>query len=398
MSKVIVHIDLNTFFVRCEEIKDPSLIGKCVAIGHEGRAGIVSTCSYEARRKGVHSGQPMFQAKQNCPELIILHGDYRYYQVMSKSFINYVRRFTDLVETASIDECFCDFTKTLKGVKDPLAFFKKFQNDLFKETKLKCSIGVAPTKFLAKMGSDYKKPMGVTIIGRKDIDNILAPLPIKDMFGVGKKSYPRLQAIGINTIGELKERINNDDTQVKSLMGKFYFTAKDWLNGYGDDEINTEEWDPKSIGHSSTLMHDTDNILDIREMFKKLSKGVSERAIKERKVGQTIQITAKTNEFKSFNKSITIDSPTNDWKIIYETAVRLYEQNFKDLTVRLVGVTLQNLSDPRDISIQMTLFNYEKHEEENETKLIINELNRKLSKPMLMRASEIEKKKKDGNN
>lgn len=393
MSKIIVHIDLNAFFVRCEEIRDPSLEGKCVAIGHEGRAGIVSTCSYEARKFGVHSGQAMFQAKQCCPHLIIKEVDWSYYSMMSKNFINFVRKYTDLVEQASVDECFADFTLALKGNKDPIEFFRKFQKDLYRKTKLFCSIGVAPTKFLAKMGSDYKKPNGLTIIRRKDLETILYPIPIKDMFGVGKKTLPRLETIGIKTIGDMKERMDRDDPQLMSLMGKFYSEAKLWVNGYGSDKVYVDEWDPKSIGRSSTFMHDTDDLDEIKDMFNRLSKEVSESAVKERKVGQTIQIVIKTTEFKSFNKSRTLNAPTNDAKIIYETAVELYTTNFKNNLVRLVGVTLQNLIDPRDVSIQMTLFDYEKHEEENQTKLIINSLNRKLKKPLLMRASEIEKKK-----
>ncbi len=393
MSKIIVHIDLNAFFVRCEEIRDPSLEGKCVAIGHEGRAGIVSTCSYEARKFGVHSGQAMFQAKQCCPHLIIKEVDWSYYSMMSKNFINFVRKYTDLVEQASVDECFADFTLALKGNKDPIEFFRKFQKDLYRKTKLYCSIGVAPTKFLAKMGSDYKKPNGLTIIRRKDLETILYPIPIKDMFGVGKKTLPRLETIGIKTIGDMKERMDRDEPQLMSLMGKFYSEAKLWVNGYGSDKVYVDEWDPKSIGRSSTFMHDTDDLDEIKEMFNRLSKEVSESAVKERKVGQTIQIVIKTTEFKSFNKSRTLNAPTNDAKIIYETAVELYTTNFKNNLVRLVGVTLQNLIDPRDVSIQMTLFDYEKHEEENQTKLIINSLNRKLKKPLLMRASEIEKKK-----
>lgn len=391
MSKVIVHIDLNAFFVRAEEIKDPTLEGKPVVIGHEGRAGIVSTCSYEARKYGVHSGMPTFEAKKLCKNLIIIHGDYRYYSVLSKSFFDFVRKYTKIVEVASIDECFADFTLPLKGVRNPIKYFEKFQQDLYKETKLKCSLGIAPTKFLAKMGSDLKKPMGITVIRRRDLETILYPIAIENMFGIGKKTAPRLKAIGINTIGDLKERMDNNDAQLTSLMGKFNLVLKDWINGYGSDEVTVEPEDLKSIGHSSTFMHDTDEVSEIREMFSILSEKVAERANYERKMGYTIQIVVKTTEFKSFNKSITLESPTNDARVIFENAFMLYEKNFKRLLIRLVGITLQNLINPKDMKIQMSLFDYEKHEEENATRLLINELNRKLKKPLLMRASEIEK-------
>jgi len=395
MGKVIVHIDLNAFFARAEEIKDPSLEGKAVAIGHEGRGGIVSTCSYEARKYGVRSGMPMFKAKELCPHLIIKPVDFHYYGALSREFMRFVKTYTKKVEIASVDECYADFTDVIKKEKDPRAFFIKMQNDLFSKTKLKCSIGVAATKFLAKMGSDYKKPMGLTIIHKKDIPAILYPLPVGDMFGIGKKSAPRLQSIGINTIGDLAARCEVDDPELMAIMGKFYYVIKDWINGKGSDEIDLEPWDPKSIGNSSTFSHDTNSYDEIQYMFENLSKEVATRAQRERKVGSTIQIVVKDTNFVSKNKSITLTSPTNDYKVILKNAMKLYEKYFLDLTVRLVGVTLQNLIDPKDMAIQMSLFDYEKHEEESATKLLINELNRRLEKPMLVRASEVKGKRKE---
>lgn len=399
MSKVIVHIDLNAFFARCEEIKDPSLEGKAVAIGHDGRSGIVSTCSYKAREYGVSSAMPMFKAKQLCPNLIVKPVDYRFYTMMSHRFKNFIKRYTKLVEEASIDECFADFTEVVKGKKNVPEFFKQLQMDLYKETKLKCSIGVAPTKFLAKMGSDYKKPMGLTIIRKSDISKILYPLSVDKMFGIGKKTAPRLKKMGINTIGDLANYLNNNESSLEEF-GKFHSVLKDWLDGKGDDEIIVTPEDPKSIGNSTTLMTDTNNRETIAETFRWLANEVSSRAIKENKLGPTIQIVVKESSFdgvgfKVHNKSTTLNNPTNNADVIFDTAMKLYDKNFSDLTIRLLGVTLQNLIDVKDVAIQMSLFDYEKHEEESATKLLINDLNRKLKKKALMRASEV--KKNDGN-
>ena len=400
MSRVIVHIDLNAFFARCEEIKDPSLENKPVAIGHDGRGGIVSTCSYKAREYGVSSAMPMFKAKELCPNLIIKPVDFRFYGALSDRFMNFIRRYTKLVEEASIDECFADFTDAVKGIKDVPGFFKKLQLDLYKETKLKCSIGVAPTKFLAKMGSDYKKPMGLTIIRKSDISKILYPLSIDKMFGIGKKTAPRLKKMGINTIGDLAVLLNREDANIQEEFGKFFYVIKDWLNGKGSDEIIVTPEDPKSIGNSTTLMEDTNNHDLIATTFRYLSKEVSERAIRENKLGHTIQIVVKESDFidggfKVHNKSITFTNPINSADSIFEIAMNLYDKYFSKLTVRLLGVTLQNLIDAKDIAIQMSLFDYQKHEEESATKLLINEMNRKLKKKALMRASEVEKN--DGN-
>ncbi len=397
MSKVIVHIDLNAFFARCEEIRDSSLENKPVAIGHDGRGGIVSTCSYKAREYGVSSAMPMFKAKQLCPNLIIKPVDFRFYGAMSDRFMKFVSKYTKILEIASIDECYADFTDVIKGIKDVPGFFKQLQYDLYKETKLKCSIGVAPTKFLAKMGSDYKKPMGLTIIRKSDISKILYPLPLEKMYGIGKRTCPRLKEIGIKTIGDLATRCNRDDPRLKDELGKTFYVVKDWLNGLGSDEVIVEKWDPKSIGNSTTLMEDTNNLEMVASTFKWLSKEVSERAIKEDKLGTTIQIVVKESKavdgsmFKVHNKSMTIDNPTNNAETIFNVAMKLYEQNFTNLTIRLLGVTLQNLINQKDMAIQMSLFDYQKHEEESSTKLLINELNRKMKKKVLIRASEVEK-------
>lgn len=394
MGKVIVHIDLNAFFARAEEIRDASLEGKPVAIGHDGRSGIVSTCSYEARKYGVSSGMPMFKAKELCPNLIIKPVDFRYYGGLSLLFFKFVKRYTPLVEIASVDECYADFTEVVKKVSDVPAFFKKMQLDLYQKTKLGCSIGVAATKFLAKMGSDYKKPMGLTFIRKRDIPNILFPLAIEKMYGIGKKTAPRLRSIGINTIGDFASRSEKDDSDLVNILGKFYFVIKDWINGRGSDVVASEPEDAKSIGNSSTFYHDTNDYSEIKYMFEQLTKEVSSRAIRDNKMGTTIQIVVKEANFVVHNKSMTIDTPTNDYKQILDIALKLYEKNFLSLTVRLVGITLQNLIDPRDMAIQISLFDYEKAEEENRTRLLINELNRKLKKDSLMRASEVKPKEK----
>ena len=392
MSKVIVHIDLNAFFVRAEEIRDPSLEGKPVAIGKEGRAGIVSTCSYKAREYGVHSGMPMFQAKQLCPSLIVLPSDFRFYRTLSHIFMAFVRNYTKIVEIASVDECYADFTDVIKGVEDVEGFFRGLQNDLFNKTKLKCSIGVAPTKFLAKMGSDYQKPMGLTIIRKRDIKKILYPLSLDKLFGVGKKTLPKLQALGLKTIGQLANRMEVDDKDVMEIMGKFYFTMKEWLNGKGSDEVITEAWDPKSLGHSTTLPHDSDDFNEIKTIYEQLCKDVAREVKKEKKMGFTVQINIKESNFVNHNKSVTLDRPIDSWELIYKYATNLYEKNFLSYNVRLVGVTLQNLVSKKDVIIQMNLFNQEEIQVD-ETNAVIDKINKKLDKPILMRASDM---KKDG--
>lgn len=377
MSKIILHIDLNAFFVRCEEIKNPSLEGKPVIIGRTGRGGIVSTCSYAARKYGVKSGMPTYKALLKCRDAIVLDDDFSFYKEKSNQFFNFIKTYTTIIEPASIDECFADFSNVLKNEKDPVTYLRNLQAKLFKQTGLRCSIGVAPTKFLAKMASDMKKPNGLVIIRRKDSREKLSPLPIEDFFGIGKKTSPKLKEIGINTIGDLIKKIDDEDVEVKRLLGKFYFVIKDWVNGYGSDEINTEPFDPKSIGHSTTLFSDAVSFEELEKPLKELSKRVSEDAKRKDKKGKSVQLVLKDNNFKVINRSRKLQSLTNDDETIFKVALDLLHENYDGRPTRLIGVTLQQLQNPKEVPIQMSIFDdYETVKEENKTRLLIAELNR----------------------
>lgn len=386
-----MHVDLNAFFATAETLRDPSLVGKPLIVAGVGRRGVVSTASYEARKFGIHSGMPTYQALELCRDVIVRPGDFAYYEMLSRSFFAYVRSFSPFVEEASIDECYVDMTKPMAHLEDPASYLKGFQDGLLKQIGLPCSIGIAPTKFLAKMASDMKKPLGITILRRRDLPNRLYPLPIESFFGIGKKTAPRLRELGINTIGDLHQRTETDDPALKDTMGKFYFAIKEWVNGFGDDSIDLLPFDPKSIGHSETFERDTADYEEIRSKIAQLSKEVAMGAKEQGKRGSTVQLVIKDTFFKSHDKSVSFHDPTDKEEDIYERAIGLYEKSFLGLEIRLVGVTLQNLINPTQETIQMSLWNYEEYEDMDRTRLLINELNRKMKTPMLKRASEAKK-------
>lgn len=387
MSKVILHIDLNAFFAACEVLRDPTLEGKPLIVGGANRRGIVSTASYEARKYGIHSAMPTYKALRLCPNLIIKEPDFKLYHHYSSLFFNYLKdHVSPLLEVASIDECYIDATERLKNNRNPIGFIKELQQTLLQEIGLGCSIGVAPTKFLAKMASNYKKPLGITIYRRRELANTLWKLPINEMYGIGKATAPRLLALDIKTIGDLA---TTEDPEVKKLLGKSFFTFKEWANGRGSDEVIAEEEDPKSIGHSSTFMFDTENYEEISALFKEMSNSVSERAKREGKVGLTIQIVMRYYNFENVNRSVTLNKPTNNAITIFYEAMKLFDKNYKDEPLRLVGVTLQNLSDEGSLVEQLSLF--DDFNEKSKTEVIIELLNEEYDKPPFLRLSDLKR-------
>lgn len=386
-----MHIDLNQFFAAATRLLEPDLIGKPLIIAGDTRRGIVSTASYEARKYGISSAMPTYIAKKLCPKVIIREVNYKWYQQKSKEFFSYIKEhYSSHIEVASIDECYVDMTDLMKDIKDPYLYLKNLQEDVYNNTHLEASIGLGPTKFLAKMGSDYKKPMGITIIRKKDIKKILYPLPIEDFFGIGKKTCPKLKELGINTIGDFAL---NDSYEVKKVMGKFYLVAKEWINGEGDDHVDENPFDPKSISSTNTFLFDTNDYEEISKMLEIKAKEVSLDAIKNNKVGKTITLILKDSSFKSITRSITIDKPTNSFLDIYTNVMNLFDKFFNNQLIRLAGVGLSQLMDKEDFYVQMNLFNIEQNQKECSTQLLINKLNRKANKELFYPASKIKEKK-----
>ena len=386
-----MHIDLNQFFAAATRLLEPDLIGKPLIIAGDTRRGIVSTASYEARKYGISSAMPTYIAKKLCPKVIIREVNYKWYQQKSKEFFSYIKEhYSPHIEVASIDECYVDMTDLMKDVKDPYLYLKKLQEDVYNNTHLEASIGLGPTKFLAKMGSDYKKPMGITKKRKKDIKKILYPLPIEDFYGIGKKTCPKLKELGINTIGDFAL---NDSYEVKKVMGKFYLAAKEWINGEGDDHVDENPFDPKSISSTNTFLFDTNDYEEISKMLEIKAKEVSLDAIKNNKVAKTITLILKDSSFKSITRSITIDKPTNSFLDIYTNVMNLFDKYFNNQLIRLAGVGLSQLIDKEDFYVQMNLFNLEQNQKECSTQLLINKLNRKANKELFYPASKIKEKK-----
>ncbi len=390
MARVIIHIDLNAFFASVEEIKNPKLVGKAHAVGGSIKRGVLSTCSYKARELGIHSAMPVAQALRICPNLIINPGDYKLYKEYSNKFFTIVEKWCgSKMEIASIDECYVDVSDYKKYTDDLVSYLKKMQLYIKETLNLGCSIGVAPNKFLAKMASDMKKPMGLTVLRKRDIEKMLWPLDIKDMFGIGKATYPKLKEVGINTIGDLAQCDNN--YEVMQILGKGYYSYVNRANGNDNSEVIDYEVDAKSIGNSTTFDHDLFEEGEIKSELKELSKTVSRRICNASSLAFGISITIKYNDFTHISRSTKLDEPICNDDEVYLKALKLFEMNYYyDKPIRLLGITLYDIKDKSEIIKQMNIFDIE-IDTKKKTSEIIKELNNLVGNNVFIKASEVKK-------
>ncbi len=393
MAKTILHIDMDAYFATVAQIVYPQYKNVPLAVGGKSSRSIISTASYEARKYGVHSAMPTYLARQKCPNLVIVSPQFAIYEKYTRWFISIARKYADKIQLVSIDECFVDITDNLKkSTLAPLQYIAMIQKDICETTGLSCSIGVGPNKFLAKMASDYRKPMVITIIRKRDIQAVLWPLPVGKMYGCGKKTTAMLEnEFSIHTIGDLA---TCDKPEVSKRLGQVYTVLHAWANGIGDDEVSEEQQDAKSIGNSETLLSDTNTYEEIVEEITRLSKKVANRAQKQNLYGTGVQLVIKYSNFKVINRSKTLDRPFNDEQQILDLALHLFDANYNQTqSVRLLGVTLINVAVLSSFVKQLSIFDKPEIVQKDTSKInsLIKAINNQLGKDILLRASQVEK-------
>ncbi len=389
MGKVIFHIDLNSFFASAEEVLDPSIKDKPVAVSGSSRRAVVTTANYVAREYGVRSAMPLNEALALCPHLVVVKSHYSFYEDLSAKFINTIKMYTTLVEQASIDECYADMTEAIKMFPKPLDLAWQIQQNLLHDLKLKCSIGIAPNKSLAKIASDMKKPMGITVLRKQEIKTKLWPLDISEMQGIGKKTSPSLKELNINTIGDLANY--QDIHKLKGIFGKNTQNMIDKANGHGNDEVIVNH-NTKSLSQSTTFLNDISDYDEICNMFKKLSKKLSSRLKESSYHGKSISISVRYFDFNTIVRSKRLTTLIQNEDDIYENAIALYDRNENNMTIRHIGIAISQLQKPEEQKVQLSLF--EQDYNENSTMTIIDKLNKKLKTKALTTAASSLKKHK----
>jgi DNA polymerase-4 len=340
MKKIIMHIDMDAFFASIEQSKKSWLRGKPVGVtgNPEGRS-VIATASYEARTFGVKSGMPLGTARRLCPEMILVQSDFNEYIRVSKELINLFYSFSPAVEEFSIDEAFLDLTYVVKDFDEAYKLGSIIKKSVREKLNLTCTIGISFNKLLAKLAAKLSKPDGLKVIRYDDVSSILESLPVGKISGIGKKTELALkEKFNVETMGQLKKIPLNELTTVFHMYGKFLYNASLGIdNSLVVTAVDRE--DVKSIGNSMTFDSDTDDFDYIKGIFRFLSGKVADRLRKASLYCSSVTITIRYSSFYTITHGKII-SPTNLDSIIFMTSVDLFQEVYKGLEVRLLGVTV----------------------------------------------------------
>lgn len=336
--RTIFHLDLDAFFVSVERILDPSLKGKPVIVGGDphGR-GVVAACSYEARKFGLHSAMPIRTAYKLCPQAVYLHGHFKEYTRYSRAVKNILSGYAPVIEQASVDEFYMDFTGCKRMYGSMFELASLLQKEIWVKLSLPCSIGIGGNKTVAKIGSDCMKPLGITYILPGMEKEFLSPMPVETIPGVGKVTLRELNNKGIYRIGDIT-KLPSDYFAV--AFGKYGIDLWRKANGEGSEYLTVER-NQKSISKETTFDSDVVNKEIIYNVLFELTGKVCHSLRENNWQASTITIKLRYSDFQTITRSKTIKPASDDDKVIYDTALDMLKKaQTRRVAVRLIGIGL----------------------------------------------------------
>ena len=355
MQRTILHVDMDAFFAAIEQREHPEYKGKPVIVGGLSSRGVVATASYEARRSGVHSAMPMTTARRRCPDGIFVQGNYALYRAVSAEIFAIFSRYSPLVEPLSIDEAFLDVTGMGLLAPSPRVLAQRLKAEIREKTALVASVGIAPNKFLAKLASDLEKPNGLVEIRTEDAVRRIAPLPVRRLWGVGRRTEEKLAALGIKTIGAMQQA---DEKKLARSLGTRAAHALKELS-FGRDERRVEpDREAKSIGKEVTFERDLKSAEEAERELLSLAEKVGWRLRLAGVAARTIQLKVRRADFTTFTRSRTLFEASAHDGPIFQTARDLFRELGIKSGIRLLGVTGENFEP----SALPSLFRDEKKE------------------------------------
>jgi DNA polymerase-4 len=388
-ERLIFHIDMNSFFASCEQVIQPELKGKAIAVVGDvsKRSGIVLAASYEAKAYGVRTTMPIYQALKCCKNLILVSSTYGLYSDMSHKVMELFDLYTPLKEQLSIDEAFLDMTGTEYLFGDPLTAAKTIQNHILNELDLACSIGISTNKLLSKMASDMKKPLGITTLFPAEVEMKLWPLPVGQLYGIGKKTVAKLNTMGIHTIKDLAL------ADAKHLYENFGEKSGNYMKqsamGMSQDQLKeSASIQVKSVGNELTYSKDLISETDIKNEILLLADTVGYRLRHKMLKGRTLQVKIKFNDFTLITRSKSFTMTTDSTDFIFKEAWELIDANKGSKPIRLLGISLSNFELDKDN--QLSLF--EQVEETKKVDKMVDEIRDKFGYKAINRAVILDKK------
>ena len=336
----IIHVDMDAFYASVEQLDNPELKGKPIAVGGGGKRGVVSAASYEARKFGVRSAMPGAQARRNCPDLIFVRPRFERYAEISKRIRKIFYDYTDLVEPLSMDEAYLDVTENKKGNPSATLIAQEIRQRIFDEVQLTASAGISINKFIAKVASDYNKPNGQKTVNPEEVLEFLEGLDIRKFYGIGKVTAEKMYQLGIFTGKDLKSKSKDYLSERFGKSGRYYYYV---VRGIHSSEVKPNRI-RKSLAAERTFSENLSSEIFMLEKLQHIAQEVSKRLNKSEVAGKTVTLKIKYSDFSLQTRSKTLPYFINDEGIILETAKELlYQEKLKN-SVRLLGISMSNLN------------------------------------------------------
>lgn len=336
---------MDAFYASVEQLDNPELRSKPVAVGGSRQRGVVAAASYEARRFGVRSAQSSIQAARLCPDIIFVKPRFERYKEVSEQIRNIFHEYTPLVEPLSLDEAFLDVTRNNKGMESATLIAREIRSRILEETGLTASAGVSVNKFLAKVASDIHKPDGLTLIPPANVEQFVSELPIEKFFGIGKVTAEKFKSLGVFTGKDLKEFSRPELVKLFGKAGRYYY---DISRGVDERAVKPDRV-RKSVGAEQTFNEDleSEDLLLLR--IEKLAQTVSSRMKNGGYKGRTISVKLRYSDFSTFSRSQSIEDFTDDFDQIREIATQLFKEHPREQAFRLLGITVSNLNTAEEL-------------------------------------------------
>ncbi len=341
--RVILHVDMDAFYASIEQRDDPELRGKPVVVGGGSNRGVVAAASYESRVFGIRSAMPMAEARRRCPDLIRVAPRMTHYQDVSREIFAIFNKFTPVVEGLSLDEAFLDVTSSRRLFGSGRRIGSAIKDRIFERTGLTASVGVASNKLVAKIASDLDKPDGLVVVGPDEVHQVLDPLPVSVIPGIGKRTLARLDAIGVHSIAELRRARDRD---LEPVFGRFTRKTRERASGIDERPVVASRAE-KSISNEQTYDVDLCDRRDMERQLLRLAERTAGRLRKAALSAGTIQVKIRQSDFRTFTRQKQLKPPGNGTDQIYAVARELLAAwliSNPDARIRLLGVGCSSLA------------------------------------------------------